>query len=219
MGFRPRQGRFRPLARIAVILLVNLAQPASASPGAATWYRESLLGENGSHAFVLTTTMINEGSYYRFRELQNLLRIDKRSGAVVDSILIRDVVIYSDPSTSVRSLREEQTPSFDLPAYLRVHGTYGSFSQDPEDQAELDSTGLYLPVGDARVVLVSISAIRARFLPSCEPNAVALLGADFTLAVPDSGLSRVTYYRISSSPAGSDIPSSEVLIMVPGDRR
>jgi hypothetical protein len=215
MGFRPRQGRFRPLARIAVILLMNLAQPASASPGAATWYRESLLGENGSHAFVLTTTMINEGSYYRSRELQNLLRIDKRTGAVVDSILIRAVVIYSDPSTSARSLREEQPPSFDLPAYLRAHGTYGSFSQDPEEQAELDSTGLYIPVGVARVVLVPMATIRARFQPSGEPDAVALLGGEFTLAVPDSGLSRMIYYRICSSPAGSDVPSSEVLIMVP----
>lgn len=213
------RARFCRLARIAVILLVNLAQPASASPGAATWYRESLLGENGSHAFVFTTTMINEGSYYRFRELQNLLRIDKRTRAVVDSILIRSVVIYSDPSTSVRSLREERTPSFDLPAYLRVHGTYSSFSQDPDDQAKLDSTGLYIPVGMARVVLVPIATIRARFQPSGEPDAVALLGAEFTLAVPDPGLSRMTYYRICSSPAGSDVPSSEVLIMVPDDRR
>lgn len=204
--------------RTALLLLLLGATPATGCPSAATWYRESLLGENGSHAFVLATAMINEGSYYRSRELQSLLRIDKRTGAVVDSILIREVVIDSDPSTFVRSLREASMPSFDLPAYLRVHGTYGSFSQDPEDQAELDSTGLYIQVGERREVLVPSSAIRARFLPSGEPDTIALLGAEFTMALPDSGLSRMIHYRVCSSPAGSDVPSSEVLSMVPDDQ-
>ena len=214
---RPFQRLLRAPTRTLLFLFLLAATSAAGSPGAATWYRESLLGENGSHAFVLTTTMINEGSYYRSRELQNLLRIDKRTGIVVDSILIRAVVIESDPSTYARSLREETMPSFDLPAYLRLHGTYGAFSQDPEDLAKLDSTGLYLEVGVARLVLVPISTIRARFQPSGEPDAVALLGAEFTMARPDSGLRRMIYYRLCSWPAGSDVSSSEVLIMVPED--
>lgn len=210
--------RLRLAAWIALVLLLPLATRVAGSPGAATWYRESLLGENGSHYFLLASTMVNEGTYYRDRELQRILRIDKRSGAVVDSILVRSSEHLVDAATMARSAREEDLPPFDLAGYLRGHGTHAPYSQDPEFQAELDSTGLYLQLEDRREVLVATATIRRPFLPSPEPDEIALLGAEFTLAHPDSGVSRMTYYRIRSFPAGSDVSSSEILIMVPDDQ-
>jgi len=179
----------------------------------------ALLGENGSHYFVLASWMVNEGTYYRSRESQQIRRIDKRSGRTVDSVLVRSVEFLTDANTSSLTLREDSLPAFDLAAYLRMHGTSAPYSPDLEDQADLDSTGLYFDWSEGREILVPMAAIRERFLPSREGVRIALLGVEFTQARPDSGLSRMTYYTIRSHPAGDDIPSSEVLIMVAREAR
>jgi hypothetical protein len=195
------------------------ADTAVGTPSGATWYRERLLGENGSHYFVLVSLMVNEGTYDRYRESQQVQRIDKRSGRKVDSVLVRSVEFLTDANTSSLMVREDSLPAFDLAGYLRKHGTSAPYSPDLEDQADLDSTGLYFDWSEGREILVPMAAIRERFLPSREGVRIELLGVEFTQARPDSGLSRMTYYTIRSHPAGDDIPSSEIVIMVAREAR
>jgi len=205
-------------AGVTLFTLLLVPARVAGTPYAATWYRETLLGENGSHYFVLATRMVNEGTYYRSRETQIVFRFDKRSGAIADSVRVRSVEFHVDDGTNALSVHEEGGTTFDLAGYLRAHATHAPYSEESEFMAELDSTGLYVESDNRRQVVVPMATIRARFLPSREPEELALLGAEFTMARPDSGLGRMTYYRVRSYPAGSDASSSEVLVMVPEER-
>jgi hypothetical protein len=199
---------------IAAGALLLLAVDALSSPYAATWRRESLFGENSNEYVVLVTVMINEGSYYKSRETWSLERIDKRSGRVLETISIRTVDHESDASTYVRTSRELDSPPIDLAAFMRTHSLYAPFSEAESLHVALDATGLYVEDEAFREVVVPMDAIAARFQPSGEVAQPRLLGADFTNARPDSTLGPIQYYRVVSLPAGSDIPSSEVLIPI-----
>ncbi len=197
---------------------MGLVSQVPATPGAATWRREALFGENAKEYVVLITQMVNEGSYYKSRESWSIARIDKRSGRVLETVPIRTVDIESDMQTFVLTSKELDLPPVDLAAYTRLHSLRAPFSDADSLLVQLDLNGLFVEVGQLREVLVPMASIAARFLPTAEPAAPRLLGADFTLARPDSALGDIRYYRVVSFPAGSDIPSSEVLIPVRDDR-
>src|SRR5688572_15410008 len=101
----------RSIVWVLLALLPLSPAPAKATPGTATWYRETLLGENGSHYFVLATRMVNEGNHYRSREVQTVLRLDKRTRTIADSALVRSAEFLIDDDTSALSVHEVSRPS------------------------------------------------------------------------------------------------------------
>jgi hypothetical protein len=204
------------MAAVAAALASFLT--ASAMPYAATWHRETLIGENGSCHVLLVSEHINEGTYYRSRESQRIERIDKRSGKTIETLPIREVDFVSDMQTWAPSIEERSMTAFDLAAYAAAHHLSAPFARDLEPMAELDSTGLVVRSDGRSEIIVPMATIRARFVPSGEPDAPKLVGIEFTSARPDSGLGVMQYYRILSYTAGSDISSSEVVIMVPKER-
>lgn len=213
-GFRVSVAHRVILGMTAVAATLACFLPASATPGAATWHRETLIGENGSSYVLLISDHVNEGTYYRWREVQRVERIDKRSGKTIEALPIREVDFVSDMQTLAPS-----RTAFDLAAYAAAHQLSAPFTHDESPHVVgLDSTGLVVRWDGRSELIVPMATIRARFVPSGEPDEPRLIGIEFTRARPDSGLGRMQYYRILSSPAGSDISSSEVVIMVPEER-
>jgi hypothetical protein len=66
-------------------------------------------------------------------------------------------------------------------------------------------------------LVVPFSKIHER-LPDATFRDLALLGADFTSARPDSGLSRMVYFRLADFSAGSDVDADEIIMMTPEPR-
>ena len=199
-------------ATAILLLLLAAASSATATPGASTWYRESLLGENGSHYFVLESRWINTGTYYGHTEFQRIVMRSKYTDAIEDTVLVRKTVFTTDAGTGERSVTEEATPSFDLAAYVRAHSIQMPFGMELHPVPRLDGSGLFQLYEDGRVDILSIEQIRERIPPGGEIERLEFLGAEFTSATPDSGLRPMSYYRISSFPAGSDVDGSEIII-------
>ncbi len=161
---------------------------------------------------------MNYGSHYQHTEYQRVLEIDKRSGSIVDTIEVRKSVFAVDVNSWVQRIQEESTASFDLAAYIREHSINAPFTEGWEPRVKLDKDGLFLESNGERFEVMAASEIRSHIPPGGELEELRLLGVEFTSAIPDTGLGRMYYFRISSYPAGSDSDGSEVIVMVPAQR-
>ena len=187
-----------------------------ASPSASTWYRQALLGESQSKYFLLETRWLNRGTYYQHVEFQRILVLDKYTDALEDTILIRKAVFSTDLNTGQVSVREEATPSFDLSEFLRRNSISAPFTLS-WSPTQLDSLGLFYFDGDTRITVFSIEHLRERIPASREfYEELQFLGAEFTTAPTDSGVPRMTYYRVGLAPAGGDTDGVELVVRVPG---
>jgi hypothetical protein len=190
---------------------------AGATPYRHVWHRQAVLGENGSRYYLLETWHVNPGTHYGFAERQRIVGIEKRSGAVAESVEVVRAHYAVDVNTYVQSVAFDTLPPFDLAAFLRGRSVSPPFSAD-WPPARMDTAGLVIPWEDGTEVLLPMAAILARVPESLdppEPSTIRLLGIEFTEAQPDSGLPRMLYYRIQTRDPGSDIDASELVFMIP----
>jgi hypothetical protein len=187
----------------------------AASPNPATWHRERLLGENRTEYFLIEMRNVNCGSYYQHTESERVITVNKQSGRVVDSVFVRETRFRRDPGTGAPTVHELREPSFDLSSFLRRHEVRSPYAVTGSP-VRFDSSGLFLRGKRGRKVLVPMSRVRSRTNSGpCAMEELSLLGAEQTSAPADSVLGRVQYFRVITYPAGSDVDSYELVVMIP----
>jgi len=111
-----------------LLILVGIA---SATPEAATWRRQTLLGQNTEFLFRYVATSDYPGSYYTYPRTLRLEKVRKVDLTIVESFVLRDVT-YSHPDKL--AWREESGPvdSLDLPRYLKAKPCCPRFRRRPD---------------------------------------------------------------------------------------
>jgi hypothetical protein len=140
---RPRLTPALFVAFIAITAL-TIARGAHAADdaddGAASWYRETLLGEN-SECFVRLVSIWDSRWYgHALADTQRVERVRKSDFRVVESIPIV-IAHFTDEDSGKWRSTFETLPAFDLAGYLKRHRVAAAFSA-PRDDVVLDSKGL-----------------------------------------------------------------------------
>jgi hypothetical protein len=198
---------------ILMILAAPCASMVNASPNAATWHSERLLGENGRYYFLLVTEWINKGSYYQHTEVQRIHKVDKLTDSTVAVTDIRRVLSTNHVEREEQELREQSLPNFNLSAFLRSNGILHPYPMRDYYRAQLDSTGLYFVLSGRKIPLLSLSELKERTPTRDLPREV--VGVEFTSVWPDSGVERMVYYTLRTHAAGGDIDAADVVVAVP----
>ena len=107
-----------------------LAATATASPDAATWRRQSLLGEDAEYFFRYVTVSENPHTHYAFRRTQRLEKVRKSDLSIAEHFTLRDVAYTQDMESGVWIERPVMLPPFDLAGYMTRNAVHLPFSDD-----------------------------------------------------------------------------------------
>jgi hypothetical protein len=198
----------------AAVLIVGMAL---ATPNAATWRRQTLVGENAEYYFRYVTTSENPASYYSYRRTLRLERVRKSDLRVVDQFPLSDVSYSQDPRTDVWSEQSEKLPPFDLSGYLRDNAVHLPFADDLVRFRTfvVDSSGVWEVFDDGRSQLANRRDL-LRQIPNLgnEPRVVGIESTGFQ---PIGGGKTYLYLRIWSNSAAIDSDWCEDLLVVDGN--
>jgi hypothetical protein len=203
--------QMRIVSLVAALMIATIHMASWASPNAATWYKEELLGENGRYYFLVVTQWINRGSHYKHTELQSLRKIDKLSNDVVEEFDLRRFESTNMIEEDRQVVHEQDSPSFDLPAYMRENQVRYPYAAD-WDFVKVDSVGIYVEKHGIRADIVPMAEIRPLVPGGYAPR--TLVAARRTSAWPDSGLDRKVYCYLRTGNAGGDWDVAQVVVMV-----
>lgn len=198
---------------ISLALIVALAAAlATASPDAATWRRQTLVGENAEYFFRYLTISENPGSDYSYKRTMRLERVRKSDLRITEQIPLRDAAYAQDVSTGRWTEHSLPLPPFDLSGYLTRNAVHLPFSDDLIRTYSIDSSGVWEVFTDGRVQLAGRSDLR-RQIPNLgeDPRVVGIEDTDFE---PGKDGKAYLYLRIWSNSAGSDEDWSEDLLIV-----
>jgi hypothetical protein len=197
---------------VIAIALALIVGEAVATPGAATWRRQALVGENAEYFFRYETISENPASYYSRRRTLRLEKVRKSDLSVVESVPLRDAAYSQDPNTGVWSERSEMPPPFDLGGYLTRNAVHLPFSEDLIRTFSIDSSGVWEVFEDGRVELANRSEL-LRQIPELgdEPRVVGIERTDYK---PERGGKSFLYLRIVANSASDEADWSEYLLLV-----
>jgi hypothetical protein len=189
-----------------------IATTAGATPDAATWRRQTLLGENAEHYFRYVGISENPGSYYQYRRTLRLEKVRKADVGVVEQFPLRDVAYAQDLTTDLWSEHSETLPPFDLSDYLRVNAVHLAFANDLIRTFAIDSSGVWEEFEDGRILLADRVDL-LRQIPNLgeEPRVVGIEDTDLQ---PAQGGKSYVYLRIWSGSASIDSDWSEDVLLV-----
>jgi len=195
---------------VGLLVLVEIGQ---ATPEAATWRRQTLLGQNAEHFFRYVTVSVHPGSYYSYSRTLRLEKVRKADLRIVESFLLRDVTYNQHPDTLRWSEESDTVPAFDLPSYLRVNQVALAFPNDlgPFRTLAIDSAGVWEVFADGRLQLATHREV-TRQIPMLGEDA-RVVGIEMTGGIRGEDF----YLRIESGSAGAwDMDWSEDLLMIRG---
>lgn len=209
----------RPRHRVAIAigLLATAAAPhaSTATPDAANWHRETLLGDNDDSYFQYVTWSFHPGSYYAYRQTYALQRISKATLEVLEEIPLREVSYLAPNAGDQWVATEKELPPFDLPAYLRANDVHHAFAESRDPELEISRVGLFLVVRGLRELVMERDSLDAR-IPGLGEGPLVLRQETTRLPVP-RGKRRPTYWTVVSNTACGDDNWSEGLLMIDGD--
>jgi hypothetical protein len=192
--------------------MLILSAIARATPEAATWRRQTLIGENAGHFFRYVTVSDHPGIYYRYSRTLRLEKVRKSDLRVVESILLRSVTYSQDPNTERWSEAADSVASFDLPSCLRANHVALAFANDLVHfrTFAIDSTGVWEVFEDGRIRLATRMELK-RQIPMLgeDPRVV---GIEETSPINSGDF----YLRIESGSTAFDADWSEDLLLVRG---
>jgi hypothetical protein len=194
-----------------VAALLVLAGIADATPEAATWRRQTLIGQNGEHFFRYVAVSDHPGSYYYYARTLRLEKVRKSDLRVVESIVLMDVSYSQDLNTDRWSEESRAIPSFDLPSFLRANHVAIAFSNDLARARTfaIDSAGVWEVFEDGRIQLATRNELERQ---------IPMLGDDpRVVGIEETGPTPGDFYlRVESGSADWDTDWSEDLLMVRG---
>jgi hypothetical protein len=195
-----------------VIALATLTTDATATPDAATWRRQTLVGENAEYFFRYVTISENPASYYSFRRTLRLEKVRKSDLRVVEQVPLRDVSYVQDLDTDIWSEHSAKLPPFDLSGYLTRNTVHLPFSEDLIRTFSIDSSGVWEVFDDGRMNLAGRSDFRKQ-IPNLggDPRVVGIERTDYE---PPKGGKAYLFLRVWSNSAASDADWSEDLLLV-----
>lgn len=197
------------------LVVILIATIAGATPEAATWRRQTLVGENAEYYFRYVAISENPDSYYDYRRKLRLEKVRKVDLRVVEQVPLRDVTYGQDPKTDLWSEHSETLPPFDLSGYLRINAVHIAFADDLIRTFAIDSSGVWEQFEDGRVRLADKQDL-LRQIPNLgeEPRVAGIENTDFQ---PARGGKGYLYLRIWSNSASGDDDWSEDLLLVDRD--
>lgn len=191
-----------------------VATSAMATPEAATWRRQTLVGENAGYFFRYVTISEYPADYDHYRRTLRLEKVSKSDLGVVEQIPLRDVAYAQDLHTSHWSEHSVALPPFDLSGYLARNAVHLPFSDDLIRTFSIDSSGVWEVFEDGRVRLAGRSDLRRQIHDlGDDPRVVGIERTDYE---PDAGGKAFVYLRIWSNSAAGDADWSEDLLLVDG---
>ncbi len=195
-----------------MIALAMLAAEAVATPNAATWRRQTLVGENAEYFFRYVTVSENPANYGSFRRALRLEKVRKSDVRVVERTPLRDVSYAQDMQSGIWSERPVTLPPFDLSGYLTRNAVHLPFSEDLIRSFSIDSSGVWELFEDGRVELVGRSDLHQQ-IPNLggDPRVVGIESTDYE---PREGGKAYVYLRVWSNSAAGDADWSEDLLLV-----
>jgi len=194
------------------VLLALIARNAMATPEAATWRRQTLVGENAEYFFRFVTVSENPAEYYSHRRTLRLERVRKSDLRVFEQVPLRDVTYTQDPRTDAWTEHSTTPPPFDLSRYLAQNAVHLPFSDDLIRRFSVDSSGVWEVFEDGRVQLARRADLR-RQIPKLGENP-RVVGIERTDYEPAKGGKTFVYLRIWSNSAADDDSWSEDLLLV-----
>lgn len=198
---------------VSVLLgLAIFASTALATPDAATWRRQTLVGENAEYFFRYVAVSENPASYYSYRRTLRLEKVRKSDSKVVEEFPLRDVSYSQNPDSEVWTEKSKTLPPFDLSAYLRINTVHLAFAGDLIRTFVVDSAGVWAVYEDGRVELAGRQDLM-RQIPKLgeDPRVAGIEKTDYEPAKGDKGY---LYLRIWSNDAAGDMDWSEDLLLV-----
>jgi hypothetical protein len=192
--------------------MLMLAAIARATPEAATWRRQTLIGENAQYFFRYAAISDHPGSNYKYSRTLRLEKVRKSDLRVVESILLRSVTCSQDPNTERWSEAADSVASFDLPGFMRANHVALAFANDLIHfrTFAIDSAGVWEVFEDGRTKLATRKELK-RQIPMLgeDPRVV---GIEETSPINSEDF----YLRIESGSAAFDADWSEDLLLVRG---
>lgn len=197
---------------ITGFLVIAVTTTAGATPNAATWRRQTLIGENAGYFFRFVAVSENPASYYRYRRTLRLEKVRKVDVRVVEQIPLRDATYSQNLETDLWSELSETLPPFDLSEYLRINAVHIAFADDLIRAFAIDSSGVWEEFEDGRVRLADRQDLLGQ-IPNLgeEPRVVGIENTDFQ---PVQGGKGYVYLHIWSNSASSDADWSEDVLLV-----
>src|SRR5690349_4375694 len=84
---------------LIAVVCAGIAAEAMATPTAATWRRQALVGDNADYYFRFVTVSEYPAEYYSHRRTLRLEKVRKSDLKVVERVPLRDVSYTQDPNT------------------------------------------------------------------------------------------------------------------------
>jgi hypothetical protein len=195
-----------------IMALLLIAAEATATPNAATWRRQTLVGENADFFFRYVTVSENPAEYYSYTRSLRLEKVRKSDLSVVDRVPLREVAYSQDANTGVWREHSVTPPPFDLGAYLTRNTVHLPFSDDLIRTFAIDSSGVWEVFEDGRVQLAGRSDL-LRQIPNLgeDPRVVGIERTDYE---PRPGGKAFVYLRVWSNSAAGDADWSEDLLLI-----
>ena len=205
--------RKRTILSLVALLGILAPRVAHATPEAAEWHRETLVGENRDFYFALRATRTYPGSYYAYSEELSLVKVAKANRSIAETVTLQRRECSQDFQTEAWTCGDDSIPQFDLGAYLRHHAVRIPFAEDWPQDLRIDSAGVYLNVEDVRATVLPWDALQ-RQLPDLgdEPR---IVGLEATQARLLDGAEALYFCRVQSNTTAIDDDWSEDLLLVP----
>jgi hypothetical protein len=197
---------------LLTVVLTLAAVDSMATPNAATWRRQSLVGENAEYFFRFVTVSENPAEYYSYRRTLQLEKVRKTDLEVVEQVPLRDAIYTQDATTGVWTEHSKALAPFDLAGYLTRNAVHLPFSDDLVRTFSVDSAGVWEVFEDGRVQLAGRSDLQRQIPKLGEDPHVA--GIERTDYQPGKGGKATVYLRICSNSAADDDDWSEDLLLV-----
>lgn len=194
--------------------LASLSPPVLATPSAATWRRQTLLGENTDHYLRWVTVSDHPGTYYGYSRSLTIEKVRKVDFQVVERFLIREVTYTQDVDSERWSEQSDSSGVFNLPSYLGANHVRLAFADDlfRHRRFEIDTAGVSEVFDDGRILLASRSELM-RQIPDLgdEPCVVGIEDTGNW----GQGAGEFVYLRLWSNTSAWDSDWREDLLMVP----
>jgi hypothetical protein len=190
---------------LGILVLVGIA---GASPDAATWRRQTLLGQNQDYFFRYVAVSDNPGSYYTYSRALRLEKVRKADFKIVESFVLRNVTYSQHPDTLVWREVSGPVDHFDLPGYLSANQINLAFADDllRHRSVVIDSAGVWEMFEDGRIQLATRQELE-RQIPVLEDD-------PRVVGIEQTGWQQDTFLRIESGDATSDSNWAEDLLLI-----